>query len=140
VSNALRFYQDSGMTLPAGILLATQADSGAAGPVDRVVWLGSPIPGSKFQAESNPGVAQISIAAIDSLAGLQLPASTVRLSLTNDGLGAAIPGAALDLGTQVFSGVGNALAVYIRIDAPAVAVGDYGNLALETVSTIEVAA
>lgn len=138
MSNALRFYQDAGMSVPLNLAEAVQADDGAAAPVDRVAYLGSPVAAKKFQAASAPGVAQIALSVVDAATGLQIPANTVRLALSSGGLGSATPGAAIDIGLQILSGSGNALPVHMRFDAAAIAAGVYNNLSLSTSLTVEV--
>jgi len=138
MGNALRFYQDAGMTVLLSVCEATQADDGSAAAVDRVVYLGSPVAGKRFQAASAPGVAQIAVSVLDSATGLQVPASTVRLALSPGGLGSATPGAAIDVGLAIFSGAGNALPLYMRFDAAAIAAGVYDNLSVDTSPTVEV--
>jgi hypothetical protein len=140
MSNSLRFYQDSGLTVPLSRLDSVQADTGTSAAVDSVVYLGSTVSGNKFQAESAPGTAQIVLSIVDSLTGLQIPANTIKLELSSGGLAGATAGAALNLGTEILSGSGNALPVHVRIDAAAITAGNYDNLSLVTVSTVEVSA
>lgn len=140
MSNTLLFYSDAGLTVPLSRLEAAQATDGSAGAVDRVVWLGSPVSGHAFQASSAPGVAPIIVSIADSLTGLQIPASSIRLAATSGGLSGATPGATLALGAEILSGVGNAAEVYVRIDAAAIAAGVYDNLSLRCVETLEVIA
>lgn len=138
MSNTLRFYNDAGMTVPLDLLEAVQTDGGGAAAVDRVAYLGAPVAGNKFQAASAPGTAQIVLSATDAGTGLQIPASTLRLALSSGGLAGATPGAALNLGTEILSGSGNALPVHVRFDAAAIASGVYDNLSLVTSLTTEV--
>lgn len=138
MSNALRFYQDAGMTMPANILEALQSDDGSAAAVDRVAYLGSPVAGKKFQSTSAPGTAQMVVSVADSETGLQIAPTTVRLALSSGALASATPGAALDVGTEILSGTGNAVPVHVRFDAAAIAAGVYDNLALATSLTLEV--
>lgn len=138
MSNSLRFYQDAGMTVPLSSLSAVQADDGNAAAVDRVVYLGSPVSGKKFQAASAPGTAQISLSVVNAGGVAQIPATAVRLALSSGGLASATPGAALDVGLEILSGSGNALPVHLRIDGPAIAAGNYVNLSLATTLTVEI--
>lgn len=137
MSNSLAFYQDAGLTTPATLLQATQAADGSAAAVDRVVYLGSTTAGKKFQAASDPGVDAISVSIADAASGSSVAASAVRLATSSGGLGSATPGAALALGTQILSGVANAIAVHVRIDTPPLATGVYTDLSLVTVNTAE---
>ena len=140
MSNALAFYADAGLTTPKARLVATQATDGAAPPVDTVVYVGAPAAGKKFQAASDPGVDTILLSNADAAGAPQVPATALRLALSSGGLASATPGAALALGTQILSGPANAVAVHVRIDAPALAAGVCNNLALETVATVELPA
>lgn len=138
MSNALRFYQDAGMTVPANLLEAIQADDGNAAAVDRVAYLGAPVAGKKFQSAGAPGSAQIVVSVADSATGLQIPSNTVRLALSSGALSSATPGAALNVGTEILSGSGNAVPVHLRFDAAAIVAGVYNNLSLATSLTLEV--
>lgn len=138
MSNALRFYQDAGMTVPANLLEAIQADDGNAAAVDRVAYLGAPVAGKKFQSAGAPGSAQIVVSVADSATGLQIPSNTVRLALSSGGLPGATPGAPLNVGAEILSGAGNAVPVHVRFDAAAIAAGVYNNLSLTTSLTLEV--
>lgn len=137
MSNSLAFYSDAGLTTPLSQLLAVQTNDGSAAAVDRVVYLGSPLVSMVFQAQSDPGIDQITVSINDSLSGLQIPAASLRLALSSGGLAAATPGAALDVGTEILSGSENAVAVHVRVDADAIAAGSYNNLSLMTNSTQE---
>lgn len=138
MSNSLAFYSDAGLTVPLIRLDAAQAVDGSAAAVDRVVWLGSTAAGTAFQADSDPGVDPVVVAIVDSATGLQIPASSLRLAASAGGLAGATPGSPLALAAGIESGVGNAVPVYVRIDAAAIAAGTYDNVSLATVPTIEV--
>ncbi len=122
------FYNDSGLTQTAAAVTALQATDGTAPAADRVVYLGSTAAGRKLQAFSG----QITVGLEDAATSGGVEASHVRLALTQAGLDAATPGAALSLGTQVLSGVGNAVAVWLRIDTPPLAAGTYEDVTLTT--------
>lgn len=131
---SLDFFKDSGLT-DASDIPATQSVDGAAAAEDRVVYLGSPVAGRKFRATSNPGVDQVAVSIAN--AGGSLPASAVKLALSAGGLASAVAGAPLNVGTQILSGVANALPIYVRIDAPALALARYTNLSLTTNTVTE---
>jgi len=137
MSNSLAFYTDAGLTTPLAQIGAVQTNDGSADAVDRVAYLGSPLSGMDFEAESSPGINQITVSIIDSLTGLQIPATALRLALSNGALSSATPGAALNVGTTILSGSSGAVAVHIRVDTSATAAGLYANLSLATNSTIE---
>lgn len=137
---SLTFYNDSGLTSPATSLAAVQANDGNSPAVDRVVYLGSTVAGKKFQASSNPGVTPVTVSIVDSAVGSGVEASHVKLALSAAGLNTATAGAPLGVGTQVLSGVANAVPIYVRVDTPALANGTYNDLSLTTQTLIETAA
>lgn len=140
MSNSLAFYADAGLTTPLTRLDAAQATDGNAPAVDRTVYLGSTAADTKFQATSDPGVDPIVVSIADSQTGLQIPATTVRLALTANGLNSATPGAALAVAAEILSEAANSVAVYVRFDAAAISAGNYDNLSLVTSETVEVSA
>ncbi len=109
-------YSDAGLTTPgaAAIPLIGLADVGAP-PVDVQLFFGSVATGMKCQADSAPGVAQITVSLTDADALSGHPATDILLATTQAGLAGATPGAALNLGTTVLSGVGNAVEFWVRL-------------------------
>lgn len=136
----LSFFNDSGLTSPLTSLAAVQANDGSSPAVDRVVYLGSTAVSKKFQVASDPGVAALTVSIADSAAGSGVEAAHVKLALSAAGLATATAGNPVNIGTQILSGVANAVAVYVRIDTPALADGTYTDLSLVTPTLIEVAA
>lgn len=134
---SIRFYSDSGLTVPLNTLQVVQSEDGTAAPADAVVYFGSAVASKKFQAESNPGVASILLSVEDAATGSGVAASHVKLALSAAGLDSAVAGAPLDLGVQRLSGSGNALAVYVRVDTPALSTGAYTDITLRTNSLLE---
>ena len=137
MSNTLDFYADAGLATPAPSIYAVQSSDGSAAAVDRVVYLGSPAAAKRFLASSDPGVDQITVSIASGGAGV--PASALRLALTQGGLDSSTPGAPLDVGVEIISGAGNAVPVHVRIDAGVLASGLYSNLTLATNETRELA-
>lgn len=135
---SLAFFADAGLTVPLTRLDVIQAADNSLPAVDRVVYLGSTASAKKFNAASDPGIDQISVALAD--AGTGIPTNVVRLALSSGGLATATPGAALDVGTEILSGAGNSLAIHIRVDLPVTAIGRYENLSFETNDLIETVA
>lgn len=135
----LAFFNDAAMTSVVSSLPISQAADGSAPAVDRVVYLGSPVSGNKYQAASDPGVAQITVSIADAATSSGVAASAVKLALSAGALDTATAGAALDVGAQILSGAGNAVAVYVRVDTPAMAAGLYTDLSLITNTVLEVA-
>lgn len=124
------FYQDSGLTTIVDVgteIAVTQKDDGSSPPVDRVVYLGSNDVAKKLVAASNPGVDPMVVYFGHDTTLTDL----LRLATTSGGLDTATPGAGLNIGTQVLSGVANALPIHIRFDFdPPMAIGEYSDLTL----------
>lgn len=135
---SLKFYDDSALTTEhVGNLVVTQAADGSTPPVDNLIYVGSTVASRKFQAQSNPGVAQITITPTDAAPGTGHPATEVKLAATLVGLDTATAGAALNLGTQINSGAAGAKPVYIRVDDTTGVVGTSTELSLQTNTVIE---
>lgn len=135
MSNSLAFYRDAGLVALADVFDAQQTADGNAAAVDRVFYLGSTAAGKVFRSSSNPGVDAISVA--PAISGAGLATTAIRLASSAAGLNSATPGAALAVGVEILSGAGNAVAVHVRIDAPAIAGGEYSNLRLVSSETME---
>lgn len=140
MSITMKFYNDPGLTSLAPALTVTRAADGSSSPADRVLYLGSTAVATKFQAASNPGADNITVAPVDSDAGSGVEPSHVRLALSSGGLASATPGAALQVGSQLLSGSGNAVAVHVRMETPLLSSGIYSDLSIMTNSCIEVPA
>lgn len=135
---SLGFYLNSALTAPlSGPILATQQADGSTPPVDRLLYIGSTVAGRKFQAEANPGVANITLSVTDVSPGSGHENTEVRLATTLVGLDSATPGAPLDLGVELLSESANATPFYIRIDDATGVVGDTIELGCSTNSIIE---
>lgn len=134
---SLAFYNDSGLTSLATSLGVAQANDGNSPAVDRVVYLGSTVAGKKFQVASNPGVAALTVSISDSAVGSGVEAAHVKLALSAAGLNSATAGNPVSVGTQILSGAGNAVPIYVRVDTPALPNGTYTDLSLETPNVIE---
>lgn len=130
-----KFYTDSGLTTElVGNLVIAQNQDGSTGDIDGVLYFGSTEASKTLQADSNPGVDQISISITDSdpNPGTTPEATDLKLATSNGGLAGATAGAALDLGVTLTSGVGNAVAVHYRQATPTAPVGNYTELSLTT--------
>lgn len=132
------FFEDTGLTVPAARLLATQADDGSAPPYDCVRWLGAQAASVVYRADSDPGVDPVVVSIVDASGGAGIAATAVRLATSQAGLGSATPGAALSLPATIAGGPAGALAVWVRIDAPALAAGAHDDLSLTTNDLLEV--
>ncbi|TVO53862.1 hypothetical protein [Denitromonas halophila] len=121
MSTTFDIYANAGLTtaLTAGIPFA-QVASGSA--TDVLVYFGSQTPGKTLQAASSPGFDQITLTPDDVSSGSGVETSMIRLASTALGLDSATPGAAINLGVTLTSGDTNAIPVWIRVDAGALAV------------------
>lgn len=130
-----KFFHDSSLTQEITALdplTATQETSGALGPVDKTVYLGSVASGNKAEASSDPGVDPIVVSVVDTASGSGAPASEIKLALSSGGLSTAVAGAALTLATEILSGVGNAVPIYVRRASALTVPGAYTDIQLQT--------
>lgn len=129
------FYSDPAMTTPLTLLSLLSLFDGSSGEaVTGVVYFGNPASGKLLLPAED---AAIEISVTDSASGTGLPASAVKLALTEAGLASATPGAALSLGASRTSGAGNQVEVWVAVDTGAAPVGDYLDLGLVTNSIVE---
>ena len=126
------FFQDAGLSMPAWKLKAMQANDGSSAAADFVYYLAADDVDRTWYAASDPGAGDIVVSVVDAAAGASLLPGTIRLALAAEDLDTATPGAALVVGTEVFPGSVNAIAIHIRIDSAAIAAGIYENLSLAT--------
>jgi hypothetical protein len=143
VATTFKLYWDSGLTDEVTSLdpiYAVQKSDGSSPPGQFHLYLGSTVSAKKIQADSNPGVDQITFSISDSGVGTGEPSSAVKLALTEGGLATAVAGAALDIGTQRLSGVVNALSIWVEVEDQVGDVGIYTDLEIITNLTVETAA
>ena len=128
------FFNDPALTSPQseGVTLAD-----TLGPVDRVIYLGSPVAGKTLRAASAPGSAAVTVAPVDATPGSGAAASQVKLALSTAGLDSAVGGAALDVGLTLNSGAVNAVTIYVRTEQAGLPVGLHADLALTTNAVVE---
>lgn len=109
------FFTDSGLTAPltSGIQHSKLASVSNAAQ-DVRLYFGSPATGTQLQRATNPGIANIQLEITDSDLGNAPAASAVTLALSQSGLGTAVPGAPLSLGTVILSGAANAIEIWVR--------------------------
>lgn len=132
MSTTFGFWADPGMTVPNAAGATVVA---GAGPTDRIVYFGSPVPGKILQAASAPGVDPVQIMIADAAPGAGIAASALQLALSAAGLVSAVPGAALSIGATVSSGA--PVAVFVRTSQGALGVGAYPDLTLTTNAVVE---
>lgn len=131
------FYADPAMTTPVTTLPIVSLFDGTAGAAAAtVVYFGNPTAGYELAAETDE---QIEVAVVDASSGAGLPATAVKLALTEAGLATATAGAALEIGAVLSSGAGNQVSIWIAIATGAAAVGDYTDLSLGTNTLLETA-
>ncbi|ABC29682.1 hypothetical protein HCH_02908 [Hahella chejuensis KCTC 2396] len=128
----LKAYADSGLTTELLKLSVNQKVDGSTGPVDTVIYIGSVEVSKKFEAASSPGVDQIVLSIADANPGDGHEATEVKLALSSGGLDSATAGASLNLGTQLLSGVANALPVHVRVQDATATLGVSTELSLAT--------
>lgn len=127
------WWADAGMTIPLARLDFVR--SATPGAVDAGAWFGSPVAGKQLQATPTPGTTPVQVSLVDAAAGSGVELADVRLALSQSGLAAATPGAALTLGTTLASG--SAIQVWARISSAIAAVGNYDDMRMRVAGTVE---
>lgn len=129
------FYSDPALTTPLSMLsVATLIGASGSTPVSAVVYFGKPAVGRVV----TPSVGdQIVVTPTDSNPSSGLPAGAIKLALTEPGLAAAIAGAPLAIGSSLSSGVENAVAVWVSVDAADALPGSYADLSLVVSNLME---
>lgn len=128
-----KVYNDANLTSEfTGSLTANQNVDGSTGMQKFQKWIGSTAVGKTLQAESNPGVAQIVLSIVDAAPGSGHPATDISLALSSPGLDSATPGASLNLGTSILSGVANAKGFWIGMEDSTGVVGTSTELTVQT--------
>lgn len=135
MATTFQFFTDSGLTTPlAGNLIATQDVLGAPGPVVFNLWFGSNTASVKVEADSDPGVDEITLDVADSNPGFDHEVAEVKLSLAPlpGDWGPIVGGAAINLGPTINSGVGGAVEFYVHVDDATGVVGTSTELSITT--------
>ena len=128
-----KLYTDSALTSEfSGTLQTTHNTTGSTGRVDSVLYLGSVAASKTLEADSDPGVDQITLTVADTTPASGHEVAEVKLALSQAGLDGATGGAALNLGLSVLSGVPGALPVWIGIEAAYLTVGVSTELSIDT--------
>jgi hypothetical protein len=131
--STFKIYNNSNLTTEfTGFITANQNVDGSTGMQKFQKWIGSTASGRTLQAESNPGVDQIVLSVTDAAAGSGHPVSDISLALTSVGLDSATPGASLNLGTSILSGVVNAKEIWIGVEDSTGVVGTSTELTVTT--------
>ncbi|MET0047468.1 MAG: hypothetical protein ABW066_06775 [Sedimenticola sp.] len=126
------FYTDAALTsVLSANLQAEQQSDGSSGMQKFRLYIGNPDSGLKIETTTNPGVDQVSLTVEDVLPASGHEATEVVLALSELGLASATPGAALDLGTVINGGVGNAVEVWIGVTDATGTIGQDLSLTVE---------
>lgn len=128
------FYNDPSLTSPQSAGATVTED---LGPTDRIIYLGSATPGKTLRTAVSPGTNQITVSPVDAAAGSGAEAAQIKLALTAGGLDTAVGGAALSIGTELASGVGGAVAIFVRTEEGSQPVGSSADLQLTTNAVVE---
>jgi hypothetical protein len=112
MAGTFNFFLDAALTSP---LTTSLKASGAS--TDFRLWFGSDETEDAYKVEANsdPGVDQITISITDSAPSTGHAASAVKLATLQSGLAGATGGVALDIGTSVNSGSANAVEFWVRV-------------------------
>lgn len=130
---SFKLYNDAALTSEFnGTLQTSHNVTGSTGRVDNKLYLGSVAVSKTLEADSNPGVDQITLTPSDAAVGSGHEVAEVKLALSQAGLTAATGGAALNLGASILSGVPNALEVWTGIEDVTAVVGVSTELSLTT--------
>lgn len=135
MSTLLGGYQDDALTTQFGpgnpLALQAIVDNLTAGEQEKIM-VGYPVEGIQFRRKTLPGTNQLQFGIVD-LAALNggtilQSVESLKFALTQAGLATAIPGEFLNLGVEIFSGVANALPVWVECIDTAGLIGISKNL------------
>ncbi len=130
-------YKDPGLTQQFDDAIDTLGASALnGGDGDGYFYFGDPDDTIKIQADSDPGIDQISVSITDSAPGSNVEAAHVKLALTQGGLAGATGGASLNLGSTINGGVAGAVAVWYRW-TNSVGGGTYTDILLDLPARVE---
>lgn len=130
---SFKLYNDLALTSEfSGTLQTTHNVTGSTGRADTVLYLGSAAASKTLQADSDPGVDQITLTAADSAVGAGHEVAEIKLALSQAGLDGATGGTALSLGLSILSGSPAALPVWFGIEAAYLTVGASTELSIAT--------
>lgn len=135
MTTSFKFFADSALTIEntsaARATFVFNSD-GSIAYADTILYFGSNAVSTTARDAASPGTAQIAVTPTDTVGGSGLVAADIKLALTAGGLPGATGGAALNIGTQVLSGVVNAIPIYIRMTPSTFVAGTYDDLQLQT--------
>jgi len=135
---AFAFYTDNGLINELiGNMLFTEPADHSSVPADQILYLGSTDADRKIEYDLDPGVGQITIIPTDDDEGNNHEKEEITLALNSEDLETNTAGASLDVGVEVLSGVGNQVAIYVRVRDATATVGTSTELSLLTNSLRE---
>lgn len=132
------FFTDSALTsaAPTPIQFSHNSDF-SDNPQDLQLFLGSLGSSVKIEANSNPGVDNITISVNDTSPASNHETTEIKLATTQGGLAAATPGASLTVGTSVLSGTANKFEFWVRVTNAVSTIGTITELSIDTNSLKE---
>lgn len=122
-----RFFSDPALTAPLTSL--PLANLVGAGPVPAVIYFGNPVAGTVLSGDP------ITVSVVDAQTGSGLPATAVRVALSEGDLESA--GQSVSLGATLLAGVDGAVAIWLLADTGAAAAGWYTDLTITTSLVVE---
>lgn len=135
MTTTFKFFADAALTIEntssARTTFVFNSD-GSIAYADATIYFGSNAVSKTAKDAVSPGTAQIAVTPTDTVGGSGLAAADIKLALTAGGLPGATGGAALNIGTQVLSGVVNAIPIYVRMTPSTFVAGTYDDLRLVT--------
>jgi hypothetical protein len=114
---SFKFYRDAELTLEVTTALScSQEVDGSSDAVVHCLYFGSVENNKKLVSDVAPNQIHIELSVVDDQVDTGHPATDITLASTEAGLITATPGASLDFGTNLLSGVDNAQPVWIKFD------------------------
>lgn len=111
-----KLYTDTGLTSELGATLQVSHNSDFSdNPQDFQLFLGSTTAGLKIEANSNPGIDNITISVADTTPGGGHEATEIKLATTQLLLDSAVAGDPLTVGTSVLSEAANDFEFWVRV-------------------------
>lgn len=137
---SFKLYLDAAQTVEfTGPLQVVHNSDLSDNPQDFQFFLGSNTAGVQVEANSNPGIDNISISVADSAPGADHEATEILLSTTQIGLDSATPGAALSVGTSILSESANNFEFWLRVVNAVTDIGVSTELSISTNVLVETA-
>lgn len=129
-------YSDAALTTPVDDTTGLAASAITGNSTDGVFYVGVADTAAKLQAQSDPGIDQITVDIVDSNIVSGAADTEIKLALSSAGLDSAVAGATLSIGATINGGQANAVAVHWRW-TNAAGSGDYTDLSLDLPAIVE---